>query len=387
MHLTGLLGMPRRVHTYSPDLGLEWLNLVSTVGGFVFAVGVVAVAIDVLAHFLVGHKSPRNPWKAGTLEWAMPMPPPTYNFASIPVVGEREPLWAQPDLHERIDHGELLLADPTGNRREILATSVLAARPEYVIVLSQSTWIPLLAALAVGLVLALFLLGAYAFSALALVPLVALLVAWAWSTGERRATGAVEVGRGLSLPLHHACRQSPGWWGTVLFVLLDGALFASLVYAYFYLWLGAPAWPPEGAVLAAWPLPVLAAGLLAASGWAMHVALRANRGGARGRFTAALATAMLLALASALVQGVLLAGETTPQLHAYASVVHVLVGFHLLHVLVALLIGAVALARARDGLLDAARPLEAEVCAVFWQATIAQGLVVLAVVHLFARSL
>lgn len=34
-----------------------------------------------------------NPWGAGTLEWATSSPPPSYNFAHIPVVKGLEPLW------------------------------------------------------------------------------------------------------------------------------------------------------------------------------------------------------------------------------------------------------------------------------------------------------
>ena len=48
MHLTGLRGMPRRVFTYPEGVGLDWLNLTSTVGAFVFATGFLVVVWDVL---------------------------------------------------------------------------------------------------------------------------------------------------------------------------------------------------------------------------------------------------------------------------------------------------------------------------------------------------
>jgi cytochrome c oxidase subunit I+III len=48
MHLAGLRGMPRRVFTYPADIGRNWFNLISTIGAFVFASGVIIVVIDVI---------------------------------------------------------------------------------------------------------------------------------------------------------------------------------------------------------------------------------------------------------------------------------------------------------------------------------------------------
>ena len=87
MHLTGLRGMPRRIYTYSGDEGWNWLNLLSSVGGFIMTIGFALVVIDLLAQLRYGRRVRRDPWKAQTLEWAMPIPPTPYNFASIPHVG------------------------------------------------------------------------------------------------------------------------------------------------------------------------------------------------------------------------------------------------------------------------------------------------------------
>ena len=58
MHLTGLLGMPRRVYTYAPDLGWNGLNMVSTVGAFIFAGGVLLFFVDAVRTF---RKTARQP--------------------------------------------------------------------------------------------------------------------------------------------------------------------------------------------------------------------------------------------------------------------------------------------------------------------------------------
>src|SRR5690606_29306564 len=98
MHLTGLLGMPRRVFTYSADMGWDMLNLVSSMGAFVQAIGFGVFIVDIALHARTGDSAPRNPWGAGTLEWGTPTPPSSYNFASQPEVTGRYPLWDEPRI-------------------------------------------------------------------------------------------------------------------------------------------------------------------------------------------------------------------------------------------------------------------------------------------------
>ena len=87
MHLVGLLGMPRRIYTYPADVGWNGLNLLSSVGGFIMTIGFGLVVIDLLAQFRYGRRVRRDPWRATTFEWAMPIPPAPYAFASLPLVG------------------------------------------------------------------------------------------------------------------------------------------------------------------------------------------------------------------------------------------------------------------------------------------------------------
>jgi cytochrome c oxidase subunit 1 len=100
MHWTGLLGMPRRVFTYSSELGLDTLNMVSTIGGFVQAVGVLLLFLNVFRSLRSGERAGRNPWGGATLEWATESPPVEHNFQRIPTVHSREPLWLE---RERIE--------------------------------------------------------------------------------------------------------------------------------------------------------------------------------------------------------------------------------------------------------------------------------------------
>ena len=94
MHITGLMGMPRRVYTYLPEMGWGTLNLVTSIGAALFFASFVLFLYNIVASARRGPLAGPNPWDAGTLEWAAASPPMPQNFDRIPVVTNREPLWA-----------------------------------------------------------------------------------------------------------------------------------------------------------------------------------------------------------------------------------------------------------------------------------------------------
>ncbi len=100
MHFIGLLGMPRRIYTYDAALGLDTMNMIATVGAFVTGAGALVFVFNVLWSRRRGTPVEQNPWGAATLEWAIPSPPPVYNFSVIPEVRSRLPLWAEGGMTE-----------------------------------------------------------------------------------------------------------------------------------------------------------------------------------------------------------------------------------------------------------------------------------------------
>jgi len=96
MHQLGLAGMPRRVYTYGAETGWATLSLVSTVGQVINDLSMFIFVFNVARTLWKGEHAPDNPWGAGTLEWSVASPPPAYNFAALPVVSSREPLWSPP---------------------------------------------------------------------------------------------------------------------------------------------------------------------------------------------------------------------------------------------------------------------------------------------------
>jgi cytochrome c oxidase subunit 1 len=82
--ILGYLGMPRRYHTYPEEF--ELLNVLSSAGASILAVGYLLPLIYLLASLKWGPVAGPNPWDARGLEWTTPSPPPEHNFDRTPVV-------------------------------------------------------------------------------------------------------------------------------------------------------------------------------------------------------------------------------------------------------------------------------------------------------------
>ena len=93
MHIPGILGMPRRIYTYEPGRGWEIWNVIVTIGVFFQIAGTLVFVANLLYSIFRGAPAGNDPWDAWTLEWSTSSPPPDYNFASVPVVNSRRPLW------------------------------------------------------------------------------------------------------------------------------------------------------------------------------------------------------------------------------------------------------------------------------------------------------
>ena len=147
MHITGLLGMPRRVYTYGAYMGVSWLNLVSTVGAFIFAIGMLLFMLNVWRSLRDGAPAGDNPWDGSTLEWSTASPPPVYNFASIPQIASRHPLWE--DRLQESDDRSIIGDNGPGSMvldkgKETIGVTPLDAQPNVVLKMPGDSLLPLL---------------------------------------------------------------------------------------------------------------------------------------------------------------------------------------------------------------------------------------------------
>jgi cytochrome c oxidase subunit I+III len=143
-HNLGFMGMPRRVHTYVAEMGWGSLNLLSTIGAYIIALGVLVTVINLVWSRRRGAVAGPDPWGADTLEWAAASPPENYNFRHIPTVRSRHPLW-DADREE-----QPVIVGLRDDRREVLVTTLLDAHPDFRYRLPGPTPIPFFAALAVS---------------------------------------------------------------------------------------------------------------------------------------------------------------------------------------------------------------------------------------------
>jgi heme/copper-type cytochrome/quinol oxidase subunit 1 len=93
MHWSGLYGMPRRIYTYDAGQGWDTYNLLSSLGAYIQALAWFLGFWNIWRSRRKGAIAGPNPWGAPSLEWSIPSPPPEYNYAVIPTVTSRYPLW------------------------------------------------------------------------------------------------------------------------------------------------------------------------------------------------------------------------------------------------------------------------------------------------------
>ena len=383
MHLAGLRGMPRRVFTYPADVGWDWLNLISTVGAFVLASGVLVVVIDVLRPKHHQIKGEQNPWNAGTLEW-ISEPEENWGVRSIPHVESRYPLWDQRNLARDVNDGRFYLPDAEEGRREGLITSVLDAEPMQVLRVGGTSYVTIFSAFSLGAVFIALTFHWWIVMAISAVVCFCAIIWWLWTgTAEIPEKSDKDVGLGLSLPLYASGPASVGWWAMFITMVGDGTAFASLIFGYFFYWTihqdftaGLPGpgvqWPAISAAL-----------FLAA--WAATLAAR--RLNAEG-FVAGMRTALALALALTLAASAAgFAGPWSyrmdPTAHVYPAIVWVLVIWVLAHAAVGAVMQAYCLARSFAGWLTPAYDMDIRNVALYWHFLAITAAITFTVIGLF----
>ena len=379
MHLTGLMGMPRRVYTFYGDEGWNWLNLLSSVGSFIMTIGFALVVIDLIVQLRYGRRVRRDPWKAATLEWAMPIPPQPYAFASIPHFDTATERAAPGDTALSLARGEGYLGFTRNGWPEALGVHITSGKPEQLIVLPQPTYLPLVTAIATAAVVLAFLFKFYLLAILVTVVIAGLFIYGGQSAGHTRDYGPLPIGRGISVPPHTEVASTPPWMAMVCTLVADGTLFASLVFGTFYLWLAAPNWP---SAVAFNPNRILALGVLAGlvvAAMAARRALRALVTGGKPQGWIALAM-LSLVLAIAAVVGLIGGVIPHPREHALGATAAALLSYIAVHAGIGLLFLTSNLLRIRAGMVSALRHTDLRLTRLWLAFTAVTGAIALALV-------
>jgi len=382
MHLTGLMGMPRRIFTYPESSGWGTLNLISTIGAFVVAAGFAVFLYDLLRPKSRQGQIPRNPWDAGTLEFSHDVPEEAWGVRSVPYVTSRYPLWDQPKLVERMDAGRYYLADSPDHQRETIVTSVIDAKPIYVQRVTGPAWITIWAAIFTG--------GAFIFPTFHIYKpaivcgafAIVCVLYWLWTSTARPPREEMrEAGLGLRLPTYMSGPDSVGWWGMWITMLGDATAFASIVFGFFFYWTARPDFPPAGAdhAIGVW---VAAAALLGVLAWAATVLAReVNR---RGNVMLARLALVLAPLSAAAAAGAawLAVRDLDPVSHVYPAILWALMVWLVVHLCAGIIMQCYCLAGSLFGKVTPRHDADLRNVTLYWHFVALKVLVTAAVLGL-----
>jgi len=191
MHIAGLMGMPRRVYTYEAAWGFGTVNLITTIGSFILAVGILVFLVNVVVSLRRGEPAGPNPWDAPTLEWSVSSPPPPYNFTVIPSVASRHPLWEsrlrEGDGHSVVEHG-LVLDD----HHETLGVTAIDGEPDAILKMPSESYLPFLLTLCLSALFAGLLVHLWWLAGAAAAAGTGVTIAWLWPRAEAGETELIE---------------------------------------------------------------------------------------------------------------------------------------------------------------------------------------------------
>jgi cytochrome c oxidase subunit I+III len=190
MHISGLMGMPRRVYTYPDTLGFTIPNLITTIGAFILALGILVFIYNVVVSLRRGEPAGPNPWDAPSLEWSVPSPPPPYNFAVLPSVASRHPLW-ESRLREGDGHSVLERGLVLDDHHETLGVSAMDGEPDVILKMPSESYMPIALALCLAALFSGLLAHLWWLAGASTIVGIAVAIAWLWPRAEAGETAVV----------------------------------------------------------------------------------------------------------------------------------------------------------------------------------------------------
>jgi cytochrome c oxidase subunit 1/cytochrome c oxidase subunit I+III len=182
MHVLGFLGMPRRIYTYDHGLGWDGINLLVSLGSVAFATGTGLTLLNWARAVRRKEPVPDDPWGGDSLEWATTSPPPLYNFAAIPFVEGRHPLWDRRPLRYATGYEGATAVGAI--RRETPVTEGYDVLPEEDLRIPRESWAPIATAAGIAVLFVGLLVSAALVAVVGAAAIVVAAGVWAWRTEE-----------------------------------------------------------------------------------------------------------------------------------------------------------------------------------------------------------
>jgi cytochrome c oxidase subunit I+III len=380
MHVTGLMGMPRRVYTYLPNMQVGTLNFISTMGAFLLSAGIVVFFVDLIRNFRFSpsEKNAGNIYGGGTLEW---LPTGLFSSRSIPVVKSRQPLWDTPKLYDDVEKGRYLLPRSATGGRETLVTHPITALPEQLLTLPGPSPLPLISGVFTSVFFLLLTVGLYTAALVSGFAAIATIIRWVWQTDRPIAQTTADIGGSLMVPTSSIGRKNHGVWAMLCVLVVLGMIFVMALFGLVFLWTNQPRFwidPPSFAdsvgTLAMGSLSLIAA-------LAARMVLRLKRGAYLAAFSIVFSCVFMIAslwLDAASWQSRGLSHEATGQ----GAIVYGFVAHQASLVFVGAIMAGYALARASAGLITLPRSVFVDIAALFLLYTAVQGLATIVVTRL-----
>jgi cytochrome c oxidase subunit 1 len=155
------------------------MNLLATIGAMVMGISIVTFLVNVFYSLRHGDPAGPNPWGADSMEWGTSSPPPSYNYLYPSVVVGRHPMWEQTE-------DTPVVSGLSTEKREVLNTTIMDARPEHKYDLPKDSIWPLVLAVLIYAFFQGIIFHPWAFP-IGMVVTLAALGFWFWQgTGQKR---------------------------------------------------------------------------------------------------------------------------------------------------------------------------------------------------------
>ncbi|HYD87178.1 MAG TPA: cbb3-type cytochrome c oxidase subunit I [Vitreimonas sp.] len=377
MHLTGLMGMPRRVWTY-PDIGWTLPNQISTIGSFMIGAGVLVIVIDLVRNFRFSTgEGAGNVYNAGTLEW---LPTELYSTRSIPVIKSRYPLWDDSNLSKDVEDGRYFLPNSATGERETIVTSPINAEPQYLQRMPGPSWFHFGAALFTAGFFLLLTVKLYALAVLNGLAAIVCIVRWVWANDLPMKQASADIGAGIRVPTYSSGPRSHSWWAMIVLLTVTGMIFAMMCFSYIFIWSSQAAhWPAPPPLSALWACGALASVALGCAVFGVRLYRSTPVGAMALVGVAVIALAAELWISTASWRG----GGLTPELNSHDALIAMFLAWDMVFATISTLMALYLVARWWAGLLVRERPATMESVGLFTAYAAAQALLALLLTRAF----